>query len=139
MSTKTLVLHVRHLNEFSNSEISTFLAQLNQNTIKRIKLLAEMARQLGVDWMEEYSNEGDWSDVSYGDAIAEGACQVDVIAQLVAQAKSVESQRLRVSPMEFYFTAIPKHYDIVNQMSCASVPLSVLDDDQDLFINGFND
>lgn len=139
MSTKTLVLHVSHLNEFSNSEITTFVATLDQNTIKRIKHLAEMARQLGVTWMEEYNNAGDWSDVSYGDAIVEGASHAEAMTLMGAQTKAVESQRLRVSPVAFYFSAIPKHHNIINQMSCSSVPLSELDNVQDLFIKGFDD
>lgn len=131
---KTYIAQVHHQNEFSSSEIATFVNTLTGEDIARIKALANVCSVTKAAYIEDWYYGGNWSKVSYEDLRSEGKSHDEALDEVEDQCARVECVTLRVCKDNFCFTAIPKHYDSTCEMHTAWTSVADLDNDDPLIL-----
>lgn len=131
---KTYIAQVHHQNEFSSSEIATFVNTLTGEDIARIKALANVCSVTKAAYIEDWYYGGNWSEVSYEDLRSEGKSHDEALDEVEDQCARVECVTLRVCKDNFCFTAIPKHYDSTCEMHTAWTSVADLDNDDPLIL-----
>lgn len=137
MSAKTIVLSVSHIDDEAADSSSTFIRELSEEEISRIKQLSDAAIALNADFIEVATGGGIWSDLYYADAIRNGSTHEEAVAEAEKIDNRIDSTKLQVFQSCFSYKAIPKFYGEAEAMYTSSVPISELFGDELVIVKGF--
>ena len=131
---KRVLTYVTCANEYADDRPEVFTVTISDDLKERIKALSKAVQDADAYRIEEFNYAGAWSE-SYLDPIELDDKGVDkVIEELEANTARVECNLLEVTSDHFRWNSVPKHCGEDMLLTTKQIPISFLDDSENLFL-----